>query len=121
MNVLIIDDEDDVRRIATLSLGRVGGMNVLQASNGADGILQAEEHAPDVILLDMMMPEMDGASTFHALRANAKTADIPVIFLTAKAMRPEVRRLEELGARGVVLKPFNPMTLADEVRAVLGR
>ncbi|HWW61805.1 MAG TPA: response regulator [Thermoanaerobaculia bacterium] len=116
MNVLIIDDEDDVRRIATLSLGRVGGMDVIEASNGQDGIDQAEAHTPDVILLDMMMPGMDGASTFHALRANAKTAAIPIIFLTTKTTGAE-----QLGARGVMLKPFNPMTLADEVRAVLAR
>ncbi|HVR37821.1 MAG TPA: response regulator [Thermoanaerobaculia bacterium] len=119
MRVLIIDDEPDVRRIATLSLGRVGGMNVIEANGGVEGIRMAEEHAPDVILLDMMMPEMDGASTFRALHENPKTTAIPVIFLTAKAMRGEVRKLEALGAKGVVLKPFNPMTLASDVKAVL--
>lgn len=119
MKVLVIDDEEDVRFVAQLSLERVGGMTVVQASSGEEGVARARSEQPDFILLDMMMPGMDGAATFRALRASAETASIPVVFLTAKAMAAEVQRLKDLGAKGVVLKPFNPMTLAAEVAAIL--
>ena len=119
MRVLVIDDEEDVRFVAQLSLGRVGGMTVLEATSGEEGVARARADQPDFILLDMMMPGMDGAATFRALRAGPDTAEIPVVFLTAKAMSGEVQRLKELGAKGVVLKPFDPMTLADEIRAIL--
>lgn len=117
--VLVIDDEDDVRFVANLSLGRVGGMRVLEASSGEEGIALAKQERPDFILLDMMMPGMDGAATFRALRADRETAQIPVVFLTAKAMAKEVQRLLDLGAKGVILKPFDPMTLAREITAIL--
>ena len=120
MKALVIDDEEDVRYVAQLSLGRVGGMIVLEASSGEEGVARARTEHPDFVLLDMMMPGMDGAATFRALRADVDTAAIPVVFLTAKAMASEVQRLKDLGARGVVLKPFNPMTLADEIRTILG-
>ncbi|HEX7149882.1 MAG TPA: response regulator [Thermoanaerobaculia bacterium] len=119
MLVLVIDDEEDVRLIATMSLGRVGQMTVIEANGGAEGLAKAVEHHPDLILLDMMMPGMDGATTFRHLRANPETASIPVIFLTAKSMTGEVEKLRGLGAKGVILKPFNPMTLAAQVREVL--
>lgn len=119
MKVLIIDDEEDIRIVAHLSLGRVGGMTVLEAPNGEEGIRRARAEQPDFILLDMMMPGMDGAATFAALQAAPETASIPVVFMTAKGMASEVARLTGLGARGVVLKPFNPMSLADDVRAIL--
>lgn len=115
----MIDDEEDVRYVAKLSLGRVGGMTVIEAAGGAEGLLRAREESPDFILLDMMMPGMDGAATFRALRNASETAHIPIVFLTAKAMASEVQRLKELGAKGVVLKPFDPMTLAAEIRAIL--
>ena len=120
MKVLVIDDEEDVRYVARLSLGRVGGMTVLEATNGEEGVDRARAEQPDFILLDMMMPGMDGAATFRALRDDAATAHIPVVFLTAKAMASEIRRLKALGATGVILKPFDPMTLAEEIRAILG-
>lgn len=116
MKVLVIDDEKDVRFAARFSLGRVGRMRVIEAANGEDGVARARSEQPDLILLDMMMPGMDGAATFHALRADARTASIPVVFLTAKGMAAEAR---ELGARGVLLKPFNPMSLASEIAAIL--
>lgn len=119
MKALIIDDEEDVRYVAHLSLGRVGGMTVIEASSGAEGLERARDEQPDFILLDMMMPGMDGAATFRALRASAQTSAIPVVFLTAKALTSEVQRLKDLGARGVVLKPFDPMTLASVIRTIL--
>ena len=119
MKVLIIDDEEDIRRIAYLSLGKVGGMDVLDADGGSEGLRKAESEKPDVILLDMMMPKMDGRATLAALRGNPSTSNIPVIFLTAKAMRSEVEQLMQIGATGVLTKPFDPMTLASQVRSIL--
>ena len=119
MKVLIVDDEEDVRFVAQMSLERVGGMTVVQASNGEEGIARARTERPDFILLDMMMPGMDGAATFGRLRATMETAAIPVVFLTAKAMASDVQRLKALGAKGVVLKPFDPMTLPSEVTDIL--
>jgi CheY-like chemotaxis protein len=119
MKVLLIDDEEDIRKIARLSLCLVGGVDVIDVASGAEGIAAAAREQPDAILLDVMMPSMDGPTTMAQLRDNCSTADIPIIFLTAKAMATEVDRLERLGARGVVVKPFDPMTLASQVRALL--
>lgn len=111
MRILIIDDEDDIRCIARLSLAGVGGMEVSEASSGADGVLKAAAERPDAVLLDMMMPVMDGPATLRALREDPRTAGIPVVFLTAKAFSEEVARLKQLGARGVLTKPFDPLRL----------
>jgi len=116
VKVLLVDDEVDIRRIAALSLSGVGGMEVAQASGGSEGIRKAREDRPDVILLDMMMPGLDGLATFQALRSDPETSAIPVIFLTAKAMSAEVDRLRALGARGVLIKPFDPMALPRLLR-----
>lgn len=120
MKALIIDDEEDVRSIARMSLARVGKMTVLDASCGADGIARAAAERPDVILLDVMMPSLDGPATIAELKSSEDTRSIPVVFLTAKAMPNEIERLRQLGAAGVIVKPFNPLTLADEVRKIVG-
>ena len=119
MKVLIIDDEEDTRSIASMSLSILGGLEVLEAESGQDGINKAESEQPDVILLDMMMPVMDGSQTLIALQANPGTKKIPVIFLTAKAMSSEIERLKRMGAIGVLTKPFDPTILANQVRAIL--
>jgi PAS domain S-box-containing protein len=119
MKVLIIDDDADIRMIAALSLGRVGGMDVVEAASGAEGVRKAQEERPDVILLDMMMPTMDGSQTLAALRSQPATATTPVIFLTAKAVGAEVDRMLALGAAGVLIKPFDPRTLSTDVRALV--
>jgi len=119
MKVLIIDDDADIRSIVRLSLSRLGGMEVVEAASGAEGVRKAQGEQPDVILLDMMMPAMDGSATLAALRAQPATTATPVIFLTAKAMRAEIDRLRALGAAGVLTKPFDPRTLPGEVRALL--
>ena len=121
MTILVVDDDDFVRMLTSVSLSKVGGMRVLEASGGAEGLLLATQEQPDVIMLDVMMPGMDGADTLRALRANPATAAIPVIFLTAKAMPDEKARLSELGAAAVFTKPFDPLTIADDVRRVLGQ
>jgi len=120
LKILVIDDEDDIRRISRLALERVGGMEVVDAASGVVGIEKAVADSPDAILLDVMMPERDGPETLSLLKSDPRTAHIPVIFLTAKAMAPEVERLRALGAKGVLTKPFDPMSLAASVRAILG-
>jgi CheY-like chemotaxis protein len=118
--VLLIDDEPDIREVAQLSLGAVAGWDVLTADNGAEGLEIAAERQPDAILLDVMMPGLDGPSTLARLREDPETAAVPVVFLTAKAREAEIDRLRGLGAAGVLTKPFDPMTLARELRAALG-
>lgn len=117
--VLLVDDEPDIRRIGQLSLERVGGWQVVLATSGAEALAAAGRERPDVILLDVMMPVADGPTTLARLREQADTAEIPVIFMTAKVQQHEVQRLLALGAVGVIPKPFDPMTLPDEVRRVL--
>jgi CheY-like chemotaxis protein len=119
VKVLIVDDETDVRRVARLCLTRVGRMDVLDAASGPEAIGVALIEHPDAILLDVMMPAMDGPSTLAALRANPVTAAIPVIFLTAKSLASEIARLRSLGVAGVLTKPFDPMAFAGEVRALV--
>jgi CheY-like chemotaxis protein len=119
MRVLIVDDERDIRRVARLSLSRVGKMEVDDAASGPEAVQKASALRPDAILLDVMMPSMDGPSTLAVLRGNPDTAPIPIIFLTAKVMTSELERLRGLGAAGVLTKPFDPMTFPSEVRALL--
>jgi len=118
--ILIIDDEDDIRQVAALSLETVAGWDVIVANSGAQGLLRAEEHMPDAILLDVMMPGMDGPTTFRELRKNPATAKIPVLLLTAKVQGADQRRFADLGVEAVLLKPFDPLTLASQMEAVLG-
>ena len=118
--ILIIDDEDDIRQVAALSLETVAGWDVIVANSGAQGLLRAAEHMPDAILLDVMMPGMDGPTTFRELRKNPKTAGIPVLLLTAKVQGPDQRRFADLGVQAVLLKPFDPLTLASQMEKVLG-
>jgi CheY-like chemotaxis protein len=92
---------------------------VLLAENGAEGMETAKAHKPDLILMDMMMPEMDGLSVLRKLRNDPALESTPVIFMTAKVQRDEVARYLEAGAAGVVHKPFDPMTLPDEIRRIL--
>jgi CheY-like chemotaxis protein len=119
VKILIIDDEPDIRKIAKLSLSRVGGMQVVEAQSGPDGVRLAEAERPDAILLDVMMPGMDGPETLAMLKAGEATSKIPVLFLTAKAMSSELERLKALGAVAVLTKPFDPMKLPQELKAAL--
>ncbi len=119
MKVLIIDDDAVIRLIARMSLSRVGGMEVVDAASGAEGVRKAQDEKPDVILLDMMMPAMDGSATLAALRSHPATAMTPVIFLTATTVETEVKRMKALGAAGVLIKPFDSYTLPGDVRALV--
>ncbi|WP_058189156.1 response regulator [Terracidiphilus gabretensis] len=119
-NILIIDDEDDIRAVAALSLETVAGWEVATANSGAQGVERAESLQPEAILLDVMMPGMDGRATFAALQQNPRTAAIPVVLLTAKSQSSEREQLAALGVAGVLTKPFDPLTLPGAIAAVLG-
>jgi CheY-like chemotaxis protein len=119
--VLIIEDEPHIRRIGELSLRGVGKWQVVLASSGNEGLERAAAEQPDVILLDVMMPGMDGPTTLAELRAQPNTATIPVIFITAKVESHEVERYLTLGAAGVISKPFDPMKLPREIEQILER
>ncbi len=119
MKVLVVDDDADSRELVRLTLA-MHKIPVSEAGSGAECLRVAQDTRPDAILLDVMMPSMDGPTTLTALRANPETASIPVIFLTASAMPSEVERLKKLGARAVVAKPFDPFALPNAVRELLG-
>lgn len=118
-HILLVDDEDDIREVAEISLEAVGGWQVSSASCGSEGIAKALATRPDAILLDVMMPDLDGPSTFRLLQDDPKTRDIPVILLTAKVQSADRRRFEELGVAGMLTKPFDPMSLPAQVAAIL--
>ena len=120
-HILLVDDEDDIREVAALSLETVGGWRVSSASDGGSGVAMARAEAPDAILLDVMMPGLDGPATFALLQDDPLTRDIPVILLTAKAQSADRRRFDQLGVAGTLTKPFDPMTLSDQIAAILDR
>jgi len=117
--VLVVDDNDDIRELAQLCLETVDGWKVLTAGSGADAIETAREHHPDAVLLDMMMPEMDGLTTFEHLQSDESTRDIPVLLFTAKLQARDRQLWEGTAIRGTIAKPFDPMTLGDEVSRTL--
>lgn len=119
-HILVVDDDDAIREVAQLSLETVGGWRVTTASSGMEGLAKAGSDRPDAILLDVMMPGMDGPTTLERLRGQEITRAIPVILLTAKVQASEVARWMALDVAGVLAKPFDPMALADEVGGVLG-
>ena len=118
--VVVIDDEDDIREIAQDSLELLGGYQVSTASSGTEGLADARAQQPDTILLDMMMPGMDGSATFQKLQEDATTQGIPVILLTAKVQASDRLRFATLGVAGVIAKPFDPISLAGQVAQILG-
>jgi CheY-like chemotaxis protein len=116
--VLVVDDSLLMRSAATLGLGRVAGWQVASASGGRDAVELAASYHPDAILLDVVMPDLDGPATLRALREQAATHDVPVVFLTADAGEPG--DLVALGAVGVIAKPFKPEDLAGQLSELLG-
>ncbi|MEO1519639.1 MAG: response regulator [Cyanobacteria bacterium J06633_2] len=117
--LLIVDDEESIQKVVRLSLKMEAGWETIGASSGKEGIRQAELHQPDAILLDVMMPEIDGITTFGQLHQNPKTQQTPVILLTAKTQTSEKRLFQKLGVAGVITKPFNPLTLASQIAELL--
>ena len=118
--ILVVDDEDDIREVAKVSLEMVGGLEVVTACSGSEAIEKARTEQPDAILLDVMMPDMDGPTTFKKIQADAAIQHIPVILLTAKVQADDHRKFAELGVSGVIAKPFDPLSLSAQVAKVLG-
>jgi CheY-like chemotaxis protein len=117
LRVLHIDDQPDIRAVVAMSLGLNSEIEVRSCASGKDGLAAAAECQPDIILLDVMMPVVDGPETLRHLRENPKTADIPVVFVTASSQTRELEHFKSLGAAGVIAKPFDPITLAASVRS----
>jgi len=116
IRILHVDDEPDIREIVDLSLSLNPDFQVRACASGSEALTAAAEWSPELILLDVMMPQMDGPTTLSCLRKNPKTTEIPVLFMTARAQPREVEQFIALGAQGVISKPFDPMTLAFTVR-----
>jgi CheY-like chemotaxis protein len=114
--ILLVEDEPDIRAVAQLALEAVGGFTVRQCESGEAALAALAEFAPDLVLLDVMMPGMDGPTTLAALRALPQGGAVPVMFMTAKVQPAEIEGYRRLGAIGVISKPFDPMTLADTLR-----
>jgi DNA-binding response OmpR family regulator len=117
--ILLIDDEDGARRIIQFSLEAAAGWEVLTAASGIEGLSLAQTEQLDAILLDVMMPDLDGSATFQRLQENSTTRSIPVIMLTAKASPTEHQPLLELGIAGIITKPFKIPALIAQVQAIL--
>lgn len=118
LRVLYVDDDPDIREIVALSLGLDPDLVVETLGSGTEAVLRAKSGGLDLILLDVMMPEMDGRTTLAALRALGLEPPVPVAFVTARTQAHEIQQFRELGAVGVIAKPFDPMTLARDVRAL---
>ena len=117
--ILLVEDNDDIRIITTIALEHGGRFEVLPAASGEEALRLAESHPVDLVLLDVMMPGMDGTETFAALRELDATRDTPIVFLTAKAQSTEVQRLLKLGAKDVLTKPFDPLEIAERIAGTL--
>jgi CheY-like chemotaxis protein len=118
--ILVIDNEPYIQEVTQICLETVAGWSVMTAGSGSAGIEKAAAEQPDAILLDVMMPDMDGLATFQALQAKTETQAIPVIFLTAKVQAADRRRYVQLGIKEAIAKPFDPLELANQITAVLG-
>ncbi|MCB9641040.1 MAG: response regulator [Myxococcales bacterium] len=116
--ILYVEDEPDIQAIAKLALEAIGQFTVHLCNNGSIALAEAESFAPDLILLDVMMPGMDGPSTLQALRGIPSIAQTPVIFMTAKAQAHEIEQYKALGALDVITKPFDPMKLSQQIRTI---
>ena len=119
--ILYVEDKADIQTVAKLAFRSVGGFEVMICGSGAEALEQAPKFKPDIFLLDVMMPGMDGPDTLVALLKTEGLENTPAIFLTAKALPAEVERYKSLGALDVIPKPFDPMTLADQVKDIWSR
>ncbi|WAL59773.1 response regulator [Thermocoleostomius sinensis] len=117
--ILIIDDDADIREATQICLEITGEWDVLTASSGSEGLIKAAAEKPDAILLDIMMPGMDGLTTFQNLQDNPETQNIPIILLTAKAQSAEQRQFTRLKVAAVITKPYDPFSLSDQVAEAL--
>lgn len=123
MKLLYAEDEDHIRELVDMALELDGGIELESVNSGRAAIdrLRGAADLPDAVLLDVMMPGLDGPATLAAMRADPRLADLPVVFFTAKGRKDEHAVLTALGAVGVIAKPFDPLSLADQLRAILDR
>ncbi|HCM84325.1 MAG TPA: response regulator [Alphaproteobacteria bacterium] len=117
-HILCIDDESDILEVAKMCLETIGGLQVTCLNSGAEAVAKAEAIQPDIIMLDVMMPEMDGPSTLKKLRENPALNHIPIVFMTARVQPSEVQEYMAMGAAGVVPKPFDPMLITAQVTEI---
>jgi CheY-like chemotaxis protein len=118
--ILIVDDEERIREVVRACLEDLGGWETILAESGEEGLLKAESETIDAILLDVSMPDLDGFTFFQRLQDNRTTRAIPVILLTAKVLNSDRDRFSQMGVAGVINKPFNPVTLSEQIAAILG-
>jgi CheY-like chemotaxis protein len=118
--ILVVDNEPSIQEVAQICLETIAGWQVILAGSGLEGLAVAELEQPDAILLDVMMPDMDGLATFSKLQANPATRSIPVILLTAKFQTTDRQNYLELGIRSAIAKPFSPLELAQQIATTLG-
>lgn len=118
--VLIVDDEEHIREVAAVSLELTAGWEIRQACSGTEGIAMAASWRPDAVLLDVMMPDLDGPAAFSRLQSSECTSHIPVVFLTAKVQTYDRHRYISLGVSGVIAKPFDPLRLGERMSEILG-
>lgn len=116
--ILYVDDEPDIREVVELSLGLAADLSIHTCDSGLRALDIIPQVSPDLVLLDVMMPGLDGPATLQRMRADTRLSHIPVVFMTAKAMPQEVARFREMGAVAVIAKPFDPMALSDQVYAI---
>lgn len=121
VTVLYVDDDPDIRAIVAVALGMQTDWRVLMASSGAEALALAASHIPNLVLMDVMMPDMDGPATLQWMHRQPALARVPVIFLTAATRTEEFDSLLKLGAKAVLSKPFDPLSLADQIRPHLRR
>ena len=119
--ILYAEDEPDIQTVALMALETIGGFTVRACNSGQEAIEAAAAFTPDLVILDVMMPGMDGPATLEALRKLPNMADVDVIFMTAKVQSQEVERYLQMGAVDVIAKPFDPMTLASQIEAIWER
>ena len=116
--ILLVEDDPDVQTVASLALSSFGGFEVKVCGSAREALDCAAAFAPDLILLDVMMPDMDGLDTLRELRAASETADVPVIFITARVQPKDIARYRQLGSLAVIAKPFEPTSLADTIQQI---
>ncbi len=121
MKILVVEDDRSIQMVLELVFGRMAKCQVLLASNGAEGLAAIQKEKPDVVLLDLMMPGMDGFEVCERAKADEATRQIPIIFLTAQPQPPAVARAMALGAAGYLVKPFDPIKIIDQVNEALSR
>jgi CheY-like chemotaxis protein len=121
LKLIHVEDDADIREIAKMSLDLSGEFEVIQCECGEDALEQVKDYTPDVILLDMMMPGMTGRQTLAEMHKLPHMADVPAIFMTARAQHAEIEELRNVGAADVISKPFDPMSLADQIKSAIKR